>query len=245
MSKGRIMKRLEYIDSMRGLAILLVVTGHILFFGFQHSDNNYLYAFLNNQFQLPLFFLISGFFCYKPADTWNGAKIGKTVRDKFVQLIIPTLFFMGLYVYISDFGIKETLFHSHKNGYWFTFSLFEFILLYIGLILIIKLLRLKKIGEDIFLLLTAILIMYAGVFFLRKADIYPAVYLLNLNHLPLFIYFVLGIVIHKHFDTVCQCIENKYALGAIIVASCILNIYTFTGGGFRTLVHRPRCISCY
>lgn len=74
--------------------------------------------------------------------------------------------------------------------------------------------------------------MYAGVFFLRKADIYTAVYLLNLNHLPLFIYFVLGIVIHKHFATVCQCIENKYALGAIIVASCILNIYTFGGGSY-------------
>lgn len=203
------MKRLEYIDSMRGLAILLVVTGHILLFGFHHSASNYLFVFLNDQLQLPLFFLISGFFCYKPTETWNGAKIGKTVRDKFVQLIISTLFFMGLYIWISDLGVKETLFHSHKHGYWFTFSLFEFILLYIGLLLIIKLLRLKSIGEDIFLLSAAILILYTSVFFLRKADTYPVINLLNLRQLSLFIYFVLGIVINKRFDIVCRCMDIR------------------------------------
>lgn len=36
------MKRLEYIDAMRGLAILLVVTGHIMLFGFHHTNGNYL-----------------------------------------------------------------------------------------------------------------------------------------------------------------------------------------------------------
>ena len=33
-------KRIEYIDAMRGFAMILVVYSHILFFGYSHSFGN-------------------------------------------------------------------------------------------------------------------------------------------------------------------------------------------------------------
>lgn len=51
--------------------MLLVVIGHIMIFSFHHTNNNYLYAILNDGLELPLFFLISGFFSYKPIEAWN------------------------------------------------------------------------------------------------------------------------------------------------------------------------------
>lgn len=221
------MKRLEYIDAMRGLAILLVVIGHIMLFGFHHTNGNYLYAILNDQLELPLFFLISGLFSYKPIETWNGKKIGTTIRDKFFTLIVPSLFFCMLYIWINDLGLTETLFHSHKHGYWFTFALFEFLVLYICLILITKLLRLKSIGEDIFMVSAAIIVLYASVFFLKNANAYPVIDLFCLRQMSFFIYFVLGTVIGKRFDWFCRCMDNKIVSGILIPTYLVLALYTF------------------
>lgn len=221
------MKRLEYIDAMRGLAILLVVIGHIMLFGFHHTNGNYLYAILNDQLELPLFFLISGLFSYKPIETWNGKKIGTTIRDKFFTLIVPSLFFCMLYIWIHDLGLTETLFHPHKHGYWFTFSIFEFLVLYICMILITKLLRLKSIGEDIFMVSAAIIVLYASVFFLKNANAYPVIDLFCLRQMSFFIYFVLGTVIGKRFDWFCRCMDNKIVSGLLIPTYLVLALYTF------------------
>lgn len=221
------MKRLEYIDAMRGLAMLLVVIGHIMIFSFHHTNNNYLYAILNDGLELPLFFLISGFFSYKPIEAWNRGGVAATIRNKFAALIVPTLFFMGLYIWINDFGLKETLFHTFKYGYWFPFSLFEFILLYILLIISSKILRLRNIGEDIFMLVTAIVILYTSVLFKRKEDIYPVIDLLNLCHISFFIYFVLGIIFRKRFNLISQYLNNRFISGTLILTYLILTLYTF------------------
>ena len=58
------MKRLSYIDSLKGLAIILVVVGHVATGYLRGGDQNALYAGLYNAiyaFHMPLFFMISGF----------------------------------------------------------------------------------------------------------------------------------------------------------------------------------------
>jgi uncharacterized membrane protein YcfT len=55
-SKKYIMQRIQYIDRLKGLAIILVVMGHI--FGFHQPDdgiNTFIYTF-----HMPLFMFLSG-----------------------------------------------------------------------------------------------------------------------------------------------------------------------------------------
>ena len=76
-------ERLLYIDSLKGFAILLMVMGHVIAWNFsdwsflpqvnQEVPSNYLVAgvlwnFIYS-FHMPLFFCISGFFCYKEGES--------------------------------------------------------------------------------------------------------------------------------------------------------------------------------
>lgn len=55
--------RYEYIDALRGIAILFIVFGHIPMFCYGLSEAAQLSSFraLTSMVQLPLFFFISGF----------------------------------------------------------------------------------------------------------------------------------------------------------------------------------------
>lgn len=57
-------ERIEYIDTMRGFTMLLVVYSHVRLYGLYFDDSNIVSSF-NSIFlliRMPLFFFISGFF---------------------------------------------------------------------------------------------------------------------------------------------------------------------------------------
>ena len=62
-------KRLDYIDEIRGIAILLVVVGHIIQFN-GISKNNSVFEFIYS-FHMPLFFAISGYITQKVTNITN------------------------------------------------------------------------------------------------------------------------------------------------------------------------------
>lgn len=226
------MKRIEYIDAMRGLAILLVVIGHMLLFSFHNSQCIY-FTVLNAQMEIPLFLMISGFFMNKPLESWTGEKIFGVIKNKFIPMVVAPIALMLLYDYISDYDIKPSFFDSWKNGYWFTISLFEFILVYFCLIGISKLFRLKDVWSDVFVVVASIVIMYVGVLFIRYEKQYSFIGLLNLVHFTKFIYFVFGVMCAKYLEKLCKLFDNKYLLGGGIVAYFLLCAYSYKDGGMR------------
>lgn len=48
---------------------------------------------------MPLFFFISGFVLYKPDVEWNGIMSFKFIAKKALQLLVPTLVFISLYIF--------------------------------------------------------------------------------------------------------------------------------------------------
>jgi fucose 4-O-acetylase-like acetyltransferase len=82
------MKRIEFIDLLKGFAIFLVLWGHSLQYLRNNSDffHNTIFEFIYS-FHMPLFFMISGMF-FKSSLKLN---FGEFLKKKMIQLLIPCL----------------------------------------------------------------------------------------------------------------------------------------------------------
>ncbi|MBQ0136661.1 MAG: acyltransferase family protein, partial [Bacteroidales bacterium] len=148
MEKLQPTKRIEYIDAMRGFTMMLVIMTHVAAWGLQSDSYNHIFTV----FRMPLFFFVSGFVFYKSNYEWNWQNTLSFLQKKLpVQIISPFLFFAA-YVYLQHFDLQESLISESKVGYWFTFTLFEFFVIYILLQHLFKLCRIKGKWEDITLI---------------------------------------------------------------------------------------------
>lgn len=92
MAKVNMKKRLDYFDQLKGVAILFVVVGHILFWSLGVKDTG-----LNNMyiiFYMPLFFYISGFWAFKNHE--SALDVFKNVMKTSLHLLVPFLTFCFL-----------------------------------------------------------------------------------------------------------------------------------------------------
>ena len=122
-------QRIEYIDAMRGFTMILVVYSHICHFCLGDSLLGFNAIFF--LFRLPCFFMLSGWLFQPVAQRPFVAN----VRHKFMVQIIPTFIFLLLLAPPPEF------FHqlgALKGGYWFTFVLFEFFILYMLIVRVSK-----------------------------------------------------------------------------------------------------------
>ena len=114
-------QRIEYIDAMRGFTMILVVFAHVCHFCLGDSKMGYNAVFI--LFRLPCFFMISGWLFEQIAQ--NSFKT--VARHKAMVQLLPTFIFLLLLAPPPEF------FHqlgTLKGGYWFTFALFEYFILY-------------------------------------------------------------------------------------------------------------------
>ena len=129
-------KRIGYIDAMRGFTMILVVYSHICHFCLGDSLLGFNATFF--LFRLPCFFFISGWL-FQVSLRGTASGVGSVsdytgtghfmtiVKKKFMVQIVPTVIFLLLLAPPPEF------FHqlgTLKGGYWFTFTLFEFFLIY-------------------------------------------------------------------------------------------------------------------
>lgn len=129
--------RLDFIDGLRGVTMILVVYWHVLVM----SLNVTTYTAMTLQlFRMPLFFFISGFFAY--SFNFDRSKLQKRLSNRWHKQFLPTaiifisfiLFevaYMGGYNGAGEFlgsffnsAIKNAT-SEFKSGYWFTFVLVE------------------------------------------------------------------------------------------------------------------------
>lgn len=220
-------QRIEYLDAIRGLAMLFVVMAHIQFFSIGRDFPGLLQ--LTSLLMIPLFFFVSGFFAYRASAYWTKSNILKTAANKFMSLVVPALIFMIAYVLFDNkISIAEALYQPFKYGYWFTFTLFLFFLLYIPLA------RLARNGNKLFDLLivfemTAAVI--AGIKFHYHEDSCKWIGLLGLRHLPSYMFFVLGILWRRHSGAVQRIISNNAAISVICICFFIGGIACYNGYG--------------
>lgn len=100
----------NYIDRLKGLAIILVVIGHILSFSMMGGKNPI--NTVITSFHMPLFMFLSGLVIKEP-------KIGKKLLARFLQLLAPFLV-VGLLFNLCINDTFESFFaNGFKKGYWY------------------------------------------------------------------------------------------------------------------------------
>ncbi len=82
-------KRIDYIDSLKGFAIILVVIGHVIQYYYCPTDfdNKILFRCIYS-FHMPLFFIISGFVSYFSTNQFLS---WKCISKNSVRLMAPFL----------------------------------------------------------------------------------------------------------------------------------------------------------
>jgi fucose 4-O-acetylase-like acetyltransferase len=119
--------RFEFVDALRGFAIVLVVLGHALQYGAADPDENALFRLIY-AFHMPLFMFISGF-------VYSGAKrsVSEEVRLKSRSLLRPFLAWLPItYLWVSfgptpmnapDFALR-VIAAPDAGGLWFLWVLY-------------------------------------------------------------------------------------------------------------------------
>ncbi len=101
------MKKLEYIDVARGIAILLVVFGHALTKQISNSNTTMGYLrFFVYTIHMPVFFVISGFLFEANISKYTKYKKVMYLKDKLKKFIIPYLIFSILNYIIIYLALK-------------------------------------------------------------------------------------------------------------------------------------------
>lgn len=212
------MNRYEYIDALRGIAILFIVFGHIPMYCYGLLETAQLSSFriFSSMVQLPLFFFISGFlFSLKTAfNKWRDGYIFSKVR----QLLLPAIVCGGIYLLVNGGSIQECLMDKYKSGYWFTWLLFEFLMIQVMLEWIVEKIIIQE--DDIKYAMVCI-----GAAFIVYVMSIPAVCLRfgdisGFLGLPLFryyLYFVVGRLVRVHLHKICVWKYRDVVVTGIVV----------------------------
>lgn len=187
-------ERVEYLDSIKGLAIILVVMAHTIAWNYpnweevclfkQSQPANYMAGGFVWQliytFHMALFFMVSGFLTGKI--TINSSNILSRLKSKTIRLLIPYL--------VTGYMIN---FVRGTWGYWFLLTLYEISLLAYGIIWFLQNFNSKKslwIDASIFIVIYILL---------RGGSYMPIIsYIIDPGVVKYFIPFSIGMLMRRH-----------------------------------------------
>lgn len=186
----KIMKqRIDYIDRMKGLAIFLVVMGHVYGMAFAQSDD-VAYRVISS-FNMPLFMFLSGLVACSGvvAPYWGVRKLGKKLKGLLLPLVVFGMCFTM--TFSKDFltGLIGFLESPNKNGYWYLMTLAVF---YVSLS--IYRLNLK---QKWFIDVSLDIAIWGGMYLLWKYTSQTKDYFCLLNCGNFYLFFMLGVFHHK------------------------------------------------
>lgn len=212
--------RIEWLDSLKGFAIFLVVVGHVVL-GYLRAGTFPEYQWslqlthdLIYSFHMPLFFLISGFL-YKL--TWSKKNTGIVINivNKFLNLIPMYLLFSVVFwiskyyaslygkIQMSDFFTFSDLMHIYIAPLSYLWFLYVLIWLFVFVPLFESLFKSLVIFIT-FLLLYLFLPPVEGIFKVVNSIIYGGVY------------FTLGSVIYTYYESIRNIISKNLLIVGLI-----------------------------
>lgn len=190
-------ERIQYFDILKGVAIFLVVMGHVIAICIRDIDNAFLFKLID-RIHMPIFFFIAGYFSFKALFK------APDIKKRAIQLLIPFFVVSALWVvYYPHSGLQSPLsttfsgmYHDvWKDGYWFTLVLFEICLIYT-----LSTFVLRKLGS-FWLRLMFIIVVWIGLYFSQGLFGHNVAVLLSLEFVVKFYpVFFLGVFMRERDD---------------------------------------------
>ena len=216
---------------MRGLAMVMVVVGHIFTLCFDYTP---IYNdLISIQFQIPLFFFISGFF----AKTVGGGKkeLLRLIAHRFMLLVTPAIIVMSLYCWIFKYNIINGMFSTFKLGYWFTFVLFGFVSIHMCTDLIIRKFTSCTRTRIVLHLIFSILVCYSALIYGKYSEYMSFLNYFSYSQYFNYPYFILGSIMFAHRDRIFTYLEKHTTLIGMLIILYILSTTVTTLYGHKFL----------
>jgi fucose 4-O-acetylase-like acetyltransferase len=216
-------ERLHHFDMIKGIAIFLVVMGHVITFCIRDLDRATIFKLIR-EVHMPLFFFISGWFSLKVKD--NGDWMVPKLLMRARQLLVPMIVMSTIWLfYFPHSGLRTPFvctfenmwFSAGKFGYWFTYSLFWVIALYAAVRPLFS--RMKNLASSLAMLVVVWAVMLTVQSFvpMRWSE------LLTLNPtVSYFPVFMLGVLAHRYEDTFERLTKSSTAITISLVAGGFL-----------------------
>ena len=215
-----------YLDALRGLAIFLVVYCHVASISMgipeKMGSTNDIISLLH----LPLFFSLSGFLMFREDRFLKLRSSCIYLWRKFKELVIPALVFVTLFALWYHRSFDSIIHSQFKGGYWFTFFLFIFVLLYALLSLILRRLSGKVRSSVIFILSVCISFAptFVDVFFPQLVVESDLLQILSYQNFKYFLFYSFGAWIRSRYDGFCRWSDTHYGRLCIIAVPFLMLI---------------------
>ena len=209
-------QRIQYVDAMRGVAMIMVVIWHVYTMCL-HYETPFSYR-LNCVLQIPLFVMISGFF----VDKLLNKSFLSFLKKNFFHLVLPAVFMMTVYCWTCEKNYLDCLFYTYKGGYWFTYLLFAYIFIFYLVSKLISRVHKAYVRISIHLFI-ALIVAYAAQVTDGLIRAYPVLGLLSLNLYCYYPYLVIGNLIYQYRSRLLQTVK----WGVMIIACFIANIFFY------------------
>lgn len=205
-----ITNRIQYYDQMKGIAIIMVVIGHITLFSFGYDPSDVVKML--GIFHMPIFFYISGYFTYKENTT--SRYLIEKLSKRSLNLLVPFIVFGFLWCEFTNNSFIQ-LFLGGGGRYWFLWVLFllsTFFIVYGHLIQNIK-------KEWLYITLWIVpycIIMFLKLFEVKIGGIHS---IFCINHINSYYrYFLIGYLCRKYtrFNNLLFKNEIVYGIGFIL-----------------------------
>lgn len=202
--------RINYIDRLKGFAILLVVLGHVYEYVMHFSDSE-VYTYIYS-FHMPLFMFLSGFVALTPPVTISHGELCRKVLRRVVTYVFPALvpcwaialFRVGI---MHEDAASLTALWYGFHGLWYFKSLALFTLL------LLPLARCKRFWQQMALAATVLLSL--SVCF-RCFPTLNRIFELEYSY-AYFVFFMIGYWCRK-FDLLCLLKQNTWLPGLAVVS---------------------------
>ena len=220
-------QRLLALDAIKGLAILMVVMGHVCYFGIFNSSlpgTSYLYNLIC-AVHISFFIIVAGYFAQKSLTcfcNWGGY-----LQDKVIRLILPAVLWWLFFTFWKNGSAH--LGGLYKFEYWFTIHLFLYFLIFAcQRWLVDKFLSLlSRSSSNMLKFITHITMMLGIYVVLHYSEAYvpirvpESINFLALRASCLYPFFVIGFLI-KHFDLISYL--RTHIAGLVAFLGCIVGL---------------------
>lgn len=198
------------LDYLRGIAIMLVVMGHVLNFGLDisHSTAMTLIAL----FEMPVFFAVSGYLSFRNDEWIKQSREISRFGKRSAMLLLPMMVW-SLLLNICDGDVSLNISTIYREEYWFFLVLWWFNLAY----LIISYLSVRF-RFSLWVNLAVYAFLQLVIIILRTKDIDLCGFFPIHNIQYYFPFFAIGILMRK-YEKIRYLVLNEYtyAVGLILV----------------------------